>query len=320
MMNRFFKIALLSLTLTSCTTNNKVLNRTVFYFDTMVDVKLFEGEEENLNGVLYLLEQYSGMSDNYQNYPSEGINVYDINHTNEEVEVANTLYALLEKAFDMKNHGATYFNPLCGSLSKKWKDALAKGETLSDSVINAEISKINSSSLSFKGESVQRNGDAEIDLGGIAKGYALDFIKQYLDIKELSKYIIDAGSSSILLGESDKKDGYFTVSMKDLHNTKYLRLKNCFISTSSISEQGVKIGDVTYSHIINPVTGSAINEQDAVIVISDNGALGDALSTSMMLNTVEEIKAIEQTASVKTIVIKNNSIIYNHPDLQILNR
>ena len=320
MMNKFFKLTLLSLTLSACTMNNKVLNRTVFYFDTMVDVKLFDGEEEDLDNVLFLLEQYSGMSDNYQNYPGQGTNVYDINHTNEELQIDNTLYMLLEKAFSVKNHGATYFNPLCGSLSKKWKDALAKGEILSDSVINAEISKINSSSLSFKGQSVQRNGEAEIDLGGIAKGYALDFVKSYLNSKNCSKYIVDAGSSSILLGESDKKDGYFTVTMKDLHNTKYVKLKNCFISTSSISEQGVKIGDMTYSHIINPVTGSAINEQDAVIVISNNGALGDALSTSMMLNTVDEIKAIEETEFVKTIVIKNNSIVYSHPDLEILNR
>ena len=132
----------------------------------------------------------------------------------------------------------------------------------------------------------------------------------------VKQYLINGGSSSLLLGEKNTKDGLFTIGLKDLNNA-YLKLKNCFISTSSISEQGVKIGDITYSHIINPNTGSAINENDAVIVISDNGALGDALSTSMMNNTVDEITAIETQYNVQTIVIKNNKVIYKNSGIEV---
>ena len=79
----------------------------------------------------------------------------------------------------------------------------------------------------------------------------------------------------------------------------------------------MKIGDTTYSHIINPNDGSAINLNDAVVVISDNGALGDALSTSMMNNTMDEIKAIETKCNVQAIVIRNNEVIYQNPGIEV---
>ena len=143
-----------------------------------------------------------------------------------------------------------------------------------------------------------------------------DIVKDYLKNNNSKQYLINGGSSSLLLGEKNTKDGLYTIGLKDLNNA-FLKLKNCFISTSSISEQGVKIGDVTYSHIINPNDGSAINLNDAIVVISDSGALGDALSTSMMNNTVDEIKAIETECHVQAIVIKNNEVIYQNSGIEV---
>ena len=84
-----------------------------------------------------------------------------------------------------------------------------------------------------------------------------------------------------------------------------------------MSTQGVKIDGITYSHIINPIDGSAINKYDAVIVISDKGYFGDALSTSLMLCDIDEIKAIENEHLVKTIVIDDGKIVYKHKDIEV---
>lgn len=314
-MKKLFIIPLLAIALTSCSINGNPIESKVFCFDTMVDVRLYDGNKDNIKDIEDILNTYSKLSDNY--LASDVDNVYTINHTNDEVTIDERLYKLLQASFSVKDTGASYFNPFCGSLAKKWKDVLAKGETLSSEVINAELGKISSSSLEFKSNNaVQRTGEAEIDLGGIAKGYALDIVKDYLKNNNSKQYLINGGSSSLLLGEKNTKDGFYSIGLKDLNNA-YLKLKNCFVSTSSISEQGVKIGDTTYSHIINPNDGSAINLNDAVVVISDNGALGDALSTSMMNNTVDEIKAIETQYHVQTIVIKNNEVIYQNSGIEV---
>lgn len=302
------------LPLISCT-SNFVLESKVFYFDTMINIQIFEKDKAKLSDIKNIFKEIDELTDNYHQRTVN--NVYTLNHTNEAVTVNDTLYDVLSKAVDVSSLGATYFNPLCGDLSELWKESLKNKTVPSDDSITQELNKINSSSITFLDEErIQRLGDASIDLGGIAKGYALDVVLDYLKETKTKKYLINAGSSSILLGRKNTYDGYFAVGIKDLGKS-YLKLKNCFISTSSKSVQGVTIDGVTYSHIVNPIIGSAINENDAVIVVSDSGYLGDALSTSMMMNTVEEIQQVEEQLNVKTIVIKNGKKIYSHKDLKV---
>ena len=308
----------LPILLTSCSKSVKPLENKIFCFDTMINIKLYKGEQSDIDELNNLFTRYSKVSDNYQS--ADVTNIYTVNQTNEEVTVDKELYDLLKCSFDVKNDGANYFNPLCGSLAKKWKESLKNQQILAENVKNDELLKISTTNLVFKDDNkIQRVGEAEIDLGGIAKGYTLDKAKDYLDNKGYKHYLIDGGSSSILLGEKNSKDGLFSVGLKDLPNS-YLKLKNCFVSSSSVSEQGVVIDNVKYSHIVNPVTGSVVNENDAVIVVSGKGYYGDAMSTSLMMNTVDEIKAIEVEHNIKTIVIKNNAIVYCNEGLEVLHR
>ena len=316
-MKRIFPL-LIVMPLVACSSTNFASSK-VFCFDTMVESKLYDGKQKDLDEIEKILNTYSKVSDNYTNTDVNG--VYTINNTNEKVSVGNELIGLLKASFDVTKEGADFFNPLCGSLAKKWKESLKNQQILDKNVINKELEKINNSSLDIdeEGKTVQRNGEAEIDLGGIAKGYALDIVYDYLTVNNLKQYLINAGNSSILLGEKNTKDGLFSIGLNDLPN-RYLKLKNCFISTSSNFNQGVKIGDVTYSHIINPLTGSAITLNDAVIVVSDKGYYGDAMSTSLMFSSVYEVKTLETKYSFKAIVINDNKVSYCNSGLEVLHR
>lgn len=311
-------LLLLSLVpLVSCSKNTLIESR-VFYFDTLVDIKLYDGNQTDMKTIKQILLSVDEVADRYHQRTVN--NVYTINNTNETVEVNEVLYNLLFTAVNVKNELATYFNPLCGSLSDLWKESLENNELPSDEDIVTELNKIANTTLSLSsGCYVQRIGDASIDLGGIAKGYALDLVRDYLYNSNKKQYLVNAGSSSILLGEKNENNGYFNIGISDLSNS-YLKLKNCFVSTSSKSVQGVTIDGVKYSHIVNPTTGSAVNLNDAVIVVSSRGYIGDALSTSMMMNTIEEIQNIESSLGVKTIVVRNGQNVYSHPDLKIYHR
>ena len=251
-----YLLPLLAIALTSCSTNNKVIESKVFCFDTLVEAKLYDGKKEHIKEVEKILNNISNLTDNYELKSTNG--VYAINQTNEELTINEKLYSLIVDSLYMSYNVADYFNPLCGSLSKKWKESLAKKEILSETVINEELEKINNTVITLKENNViQRTGEAEFDLGGVAKGYALDLVNNYLQENGVGSYLINAGSSSIALGEKQTKDGFFTVGLKEVKNA-YIKAKNCFISTSSIYEQGVTIDGVTYSHIINPKTGSVM--------------------------------------------------------------
>ena len=317
MRNRLILPFLPILILSSCSKSNFILESKIFCFDTLVDIRLYEGEAKNLQEIEKYARFYSKISDNYQEY--DVTNIYSINQTNNTYTVAPELYDMISNAKEIWEEKTAYFNPLCGSISKLWKESLLDGHVPSNDAINNCLNSLSSSGIVLsENNRVNRVGSAEIDLGGFAKGYTLDIIQDYLKESEIKHYLIDAGSSSILLGEKKTDDGLFSVGIKDLTNT-YLKLKNCFVSTSSISNQGVKIGNITYSHIVDPFTGSAINKHDAVVVISDNGALGDALSTAFMLMDIEEIKTMEASENVKTIVIENGNIVYKNPGIEVFN-
>ena len=131
--------------------------------------------------------------------------------------------------------------------------------------------------------------------------------------KNISKYLIDAGRSSILLGEKEGGED-FVISVSDL-NHKRIRLKNSVLSTSGTSEQHVIIDGNTYFHIVNPFTGSALAKYDAIIVISDLAYKGDAFATSLMNNTIEEIKEIENNSNIKVIVAKGGEVLYKNESI-----
>ena len=304
---------LLIVPLISCS-QSSTLESKVFCFDTAIDIRLFEGEKQNLTDIESIFSYYDKITDNYKSRDLN--NVYSINKTNEDVTVDQTLYSILQKTFALKDE-VRYFDPLCGSLAKKWKESLKSFQILDETTIQSELSKMSSSSISFKENNViQRLGEAEIDLGAVAKGFALDEVKSYLDSKSFSKYLINSGYSSILLGKKEVDDGLFSVGLSDIENA-YLKLSNCFVSTSGVSTQGVKIDEQMYSHIVNPYTGSAINNYDTVIVVSNSGYLGDALSTSFMLSSIDEIKQMEQSKDVKALVIKDKNIVYRNESLEV---
>ena len=325
-------LPLLAVVSLSACTYEEVKYDTYFCFDTTVTMSIKANNKTVFKDIKKILSFYDKICDNYE--ARDIFNVYSLNQTNEIVSFDDTkpveLYEIIETIYNLKDDGATYFNPLCGSLAKRWKDALAKKEVLDTATIQEELDKMNNSSLVFgldgSAQTIQREGNAELDLGGVAKGFALDACLAYLKNNQpnIVDYVIDTGSSSILLGENTRyanlngeKNGY-KIKIKELKDT-YFIAHNCFISTSGNAEQGVEINGVTYSHIVNPFTGNVIPENDTVIVISEYGYYGDAMSTSMVFNTVEEIKEIEKEHNIQTIVIKNHEIIYKNAKINILN-
>lgn len=302
-------------TLCGCSTPKVEHHRFSYYFDTLVDCKLFEGEEQNVADLMDIFSKYSKIADNYQT--TDLANLYTINNTSGEVVIGEDLYNMLKKTKEFQEDLGSYFNMLTGSLSKKWKEAIKNETVLSSAEILNELDKIEATTFTLKENNVvQKAGSAEIDLGAVAKGYSLDVAKARLDSNNFSKYIIDAGSSSILLGEKDTEDGLFTIKIKDLDN-KFLKLKKCFISTSSIKEQYKEIGGKIYSHIVNPETGDATPINDTVIVVNQSGFEGDVLSTTMMMCSIPEIQSFENKYNVQTVVIRNHEVVYKHANLSI---
>jgi len=340
---RFLLLLLAPLTLISCTGTNASSAASwsdkgrYYAMDSVIDIYLDDPlahlsssslsssravlTSADLNAIY---QTYDALADN--TIAHEGVvNVYNLNQSNATTVVSTELFDLLKFAESMKTITSGYFNPLVGGLSNLWKSKLFGSSDVtntsvastfvpsvpSDAEIQSEMAKVSSSSLTFDEatHSVTRTGEATIDLGGIAKGYATQKAYELLKSLQITHYFINAGTSTILFGENVNDSGNFTMGFADLPNT-YTDLKNCVVSTSAVSRQYQVVNNALYSHIVNPLTGSALASWHGAVLVGDDAASGDALSTSFMLLGPDAAKSLETTYNLKTLFYKSASF-YN---------
>jgi FAD:protein FMN transferase len=121
-----------------------------------------------------------------------------------------------------------------------------------------------------------------LDLGGIAKGYALDEAGTVLRSLGNHRFLI-SGGGDIVVGEPPPgKPGWrIEVGVFDAPGApaaRFVSLRNEALATSGDTFQRAEIGGRRYSHIVDPRTGIGLTDHSLVTVIAPSGMLADALS------------------------------------------
>jgi thiamine biosynthesis lipoprotein len=148
----------------------------------------------------------------------------------------------------------------------------------------------------------------KIDLDGIAQGYTVDFLSEYLSRKGITDYIVEIGGEIRTKGQ--KPEGDFKIMLDEVNDLdpKYskpvLTLRDMAITTSSIRERNYKLGEETFSHHIDPRLGTPIqNTTVSVTVIAETAMRADALDNYLMsLDPQEAIAFVETLPAVDVCV------------------
>jgi len=151
----------------------------------------------------------------------------------------------------------------------------------------------------------------KIDLGGIAKGYAVDCAVAKLKQKGINSCLINAGGQIYCLGDRFAKPWKIAVRDPRGENiTGYLRLKNRAIATSGDYEQYFIKNNRRYSHIINPKTGyPADSGIISVTVIAPDGLTADALATSIFVLGKEKGEELAKNyAGVEVKIVEEGTV------------
>ncbi len=161
-----------------------------------------------------------------------------------------------------------------------------------------------------------KNKEQEIDVGGIAKGYAADEVKNVMVKNGIKSALINLGGNILALGT--KIDGTpWSVGIQDPFKTRgefvlTISVINKSVVTSGNYERYFEVEGKRFHHIINPSTGYP-SESDIVgaTIISDNSIDGDGLSTGVYIMGVQKaIKLIEEIEGIDAILITKSKEIY----------
>jgi thiamine biosynthesis lipoprotein len=134
----------------------------------------------------------------------------------------------------------------------------------------------------------------KLDLGAIAKGYAVDCAIKRLKGQGIKSCLISAGGQIYCLGTNSGKP--WRVAVKDPRNPgllEKLELKDAAVATSGDYAQYFIKDNKRYSHIMNPKTGCPSESGVAsVTVIAPDGLTADALSTAIFVLGKEKGQAL----------------------------
>lgn len=278
---------IICLALTGCAWRDAVdaaapLSRTVFAMDTVMNLTVYG---ENGAAALDAAEQELYRLDARLARGTEGSAVYALNHDGTVVD-REAAYLLHESgSIAQATDGA--FDPTVAELLDLWGFGSGAGEhrVPSQEELDTALANVGEKHVHIDGEQVILDLPAQIDLGGVAKGYAGGCVAQTLRGSGISSAVLDLGGDVALLGNKPV-GGAWRIAIKDpADGSAFLGVLetegDCFIMTSGVYERWFEQNGVRYHHILDPKTGyPADSDLVSATVICTDGVWADALATA----------------------------------------
>ena len=205
-----------------------------------------------------------------------------------KLNVSPDTHYLIKKSKDFWQVSDGAFDITVGPLMDIWGFTDKKYRLPSSEEIKKTLGLIGSDKIIFnnKDNMIQfKVLGMKIDLGAIAKGYAVDCAVKKLKEMGIKSCLINAGGQVYGLG--DKFGKPWNIAIKDPRGKDfigYLELKNKSVATSGDYEQYFIKDNLRYTHILNPKTGYPIDSGIiSVTVIAPDGLTADALSTAIFV-------------------------------------
>jgi thiamine biosynthesis lipoprotein len=228
------------------------------------------------------------------------------------VKVSDDLWTVLERAREVAKRSDGAFDVTVGPIVRLWRRARRTHEMPDpDDLARAKAlvgyDKVKLDPLAHTVQLTKKG--MQLDLGGIAKGYAADQALLVLKKHGLSRALVAAGGD-IRVGDAPADAEAWTIGIAPVEDPeskpkKYLLLTNAAVSTSGDAEQYVEIGGKRYSHIVDPKTGLGLVGRMTVTVVAPDGITSDSLTKVVaVLGPEKGFPIIEETKGVSGYVVR----------------
>lgn len=200
-------------------------------------------------------------------------------------------------------------NIAMGTVLKLWHDCREAGDRLpsEDELRRAALhTDVNDIVIDEENLTVELlDPEMRLDVGAVAKGYAVEMVASELIEEGVSGCVIDVGGNIRAIGEKPNGNGWTAgVKNPDREEGGYvytLTLKDRALVTSGSYERYFDFNGTRYHHIIDKDTLYPSSYYTSVTVMSDNSALSDSLSTALFNMDFERASSLAE--SLKDIFV-----------------
>jgi len=239
--------------------------------------------------------------------PDSELSLINASSVGEDIPLSLEMAQVLELALDITQLTDGAFDVTVGPLVNRWgfgpEDRRADRIPTPDE-IELLLARVGSHHIALDADRrmMRKSADIYIDLSGIAKGYAVDKVAEYLDSLGVNNYFIDIGGELRIRGYKPGNESWVPAIEKPLdtapqvHNIFYARGESIAVAGSGDYRNYFEADGVHYSHEIDPHSGKPVSHNLAgVYVIDHTAARADALATAFMVMGAERGFALAES-------------------------
>ncbi len=231
--------------------------------------------------------------------------------TERPLKVSEDLWRVLQHGQELSRQSDGAFDVTVGPFTKLWRAArreknLPPKEELARAreAVGYQFVRLHSQDKTVE----LLRPKMQLDLGGIAKGYAADEALAVLAARGIRSAMVDA-SGDISIGDAPPGKPGWSIGVApveaDAPPSRVLQLANCAVATSGDAWQYVEVDGRRYSHIVDPTTGLGLTERSSVTVVARDGMTADALASAVsVLGPQRGIALVDTVPHAACLVIR----------------
>ncbi|MBA7672988.1 FAD:protein FMN transferase [subsurface metagenome] len=295
---------ILLVTWTTLTLRVQPLKRTEMIMGTVVEISVIPADEEAIKEAFDAIKKVDELMSTYK--PESEVSI--LNRQGEN-QLSPQTSQIIQEAIKFSEMTEGAFDITCRPLINLWNRAKKEEKIPTLQEIEEAKNLVSYKKIALEGDLVKFGQPGmEIDLGGIAKGWAVDKAIQTLRKREVRAALVNAGGDLYALGRRG-------LWKKWEVGIQHPRDQEKILTTIEVSDRGVATsGDYRryftlegrrFSHIVDPRTGETVEEVPmSVTVVAPDATTADALATGIfVLGPEEGMKLIESLPGVEGLIV-----------------
>ena len=202
-------------------------------------------------------------------------------------------------ALDMAKETGGALDPTIYPVLTAWGFTTGKNRVPKETEIRTLLEHVGYEKVILDGQTLTLPEEMELDLGAVGKGYAGDLTADLVKEHGLESALLNIGGNIQAVGSRpDGEDWRLAIrSPYGEGEVGLLKVSDCAVVTSGNYERYFTAKDGTrYGHIIDPKTGYPVdNGLASVTIVTEEGKMGDALSTALFVKGLDGAKAYWQS-------------------------
>lgn len=316
-MKNAFLLCIFAIILCFSACSPTTVSREFFAMDTVMQITLYNGNQE-------LLQQGINEVSRLENLLSVTNPESDVAKANKngDTPLSEETASLLQSAKDLNRETNGLFDITVYPAVKAWGFTRDENRVPNTEELTALLPLIDSNAIRIRDNTVTLKKGMEIDLGGIAKGYAADTVATNLEQNGCTGGILSFGGNVKTIGT--KPDGsLFQIAVQDPNNaTNTLGTLsvggNTAVVTSGDSQRYFEKDGVKYHHILDPRTAApAKSDLSSVTVVCASATRADALATALYIMGLEKgLSFVNQKEDIEALFVTKQGEIKPSNGLQ----